>query len=83
MSEEEAAAAAEPVPEGKEPITLRVRDQVSAGENDMCIYAYMNVVLKLIHKRLFEIPRPGLARTAPAQPPHRRNQWSDEPQLWM
>ena len=34
MSEEEVAAAAEPVPEGKEPITLRVRDQVSAGEKD-------------------------------------------------
>ena len=29
MSEEQAAAA-EPVPEAKEPITLRVRDQVSA-----------------------------------------------------
>ena len=29
MSEEQAAAAAEPVPEAKEPITLRVRDQVS------------------------------------------------------
>ena len=30
MSEEQAAAAAaEPIPEGKEPITLRVRDQVS------------------------------------------------------
>lgn len=28
MSEEQAAAA-EPIPEGKEPITLRVRDQVS------------------------------------------------------
>ena len=70
MSEEEAAAAAaEPVPEGKEPITLRVRDQVSAGEKVVCMENY-----PLIHKRSFEIPRPGLARvrhgptTAPWEP---------------
>jgi len=41
MSEEQAAAA-EPIPEGKEPITLRVRDQVSKTFENGQIFGVVN-----------------------------------------
>ena len=46
MSEEQAAAA-EPVPEGKEPITLRVRDQVSLIIIIICLVLPSHLIWKI------------------------------------
>ena len=83
MSEEQAAAA-EPVPEAKEPITLRVRDQVSIIALNLLV---KRICMSCMYACCLEnYPQARFRRVDPApcgnqwsdEIPRRGNQWPDE-----